>query len=100
MTYPDLLSVHQVAEMLGITPHRTRALIRSGRLAAVKMGRDWFVQPAAVEMARERKPGRPKKAKGQYPRHGFKLPSGSGPPGKEVPAPMLQPSGRAGHRSC
>jgi len=39
----------EAAERLGTTPARVRALIRAGRLRAVKLGRRWAVNPISLE---------------------------------------------------
>jgi excisionase family DNA binding protein len=44
---------------LGVTPCRVRALIASGRLEAIRAGRDWLIEPKALAAVRDRKPGRP-----------------------------------------
>ena len=44
-----MLTTHEAAERLGIKPRSVVALIRRGRLAAEKRGRDWFVEAAEVE---------------------------------------------------
>lgn len=40
-----------------------RALIASGRLPAKMLGRDYFIDPKDLKLVKDRKPGRPKKAK-------------------------------------
>lgn len=45
------LSVDQAAELLLCTPDTVRDMLRSGRLAGVKVGRDW-VLPAGAFYAR------------------------------------------------
>jgi excisionase family DNA binding protein len=52
------LSVREAAERLGIGPLAVRRHIASGRLDAVKRGRDWWLDARAVErLARERRDG-------------------------------------------
>ncbi len=55
------LSVREAAQRLGITPLAVRRHIASGRLEAVKRGRDWHLEARGVEqMARQpRSNGRP-----------------------------------------
>jgi excisionase family DNA binding protein len=49
------LSVREAADRLGVGPVAVRQHIASGRLAAVKHGRDWWLDERAVErMARQR----------------------------------------------
>ncbi|MEK7856280.1 MAG: helix-turn-helix domain-containing protein [Acidobacteriota bacterium] len=56
----ELLTTSQVAARLGISAIRVRALVRDGRLPAVKMGRDYLIREADLELVRDRKPGRPR----------------------------------------
>lgn len=54
------MTTKEAAELLGITPVAVRYLIEQGILKAEKRGRDWWITPAAVEAARQRRrPGRP-----------------------------------------
>jgi len=57
-----LLTTTQAADHLNVSPRRVRALIAAGRLPAVKIGRDWMIEPDALErfQAKPRKVGRPK----------------------------------------
>jgi excisionase family DNA binding protein len=45
---------------LGITPRRVRELIRTNRLPAQKLGRDYLIEEADLELVRVRKHGRPR----------------------------------------
>ncbi len=56
----DLLTTTQVAAALGVTPPRILQLISAGRLPAVKHGRDWMIESAALEAVRSRPNGYPK----------------------------------------
>ena len=56
-----LMSTAAVAEQLGVSQGRIRAMIRAGRLPATKLGRDYFVDPKDLKLVKTRKPGRPKK---------------------------------------
>lgn len=52
------LSVREAAERLGISPLAVRRHIASGRLDAVKRGRDWWLDALGVErLARQRRGG-------------------------------------------
>jgi hypothetical protein len=51
------LSVRDAAQRLGVSPVAVRQQIAGGRLPAVKRGRDWWVDPRAVERLR-RQPAR------------------------------------------
>ncbi len=57
----ELLSTTEVAERLGITSIRIRAMIRDGKLPAQKIGRDFVIKGADLELVKDRKPGRPAK---------------------------------------
>ncbi|MDQ3712804.1 MAG: helix-turn-helix domain-containing protein [Acidobacteriota bacterium] len=59
----DLLSTSEVAERLGVTSIRIRAMIRNGNLPAQKIGRDYVVKESDLEFVKDRKPGRPSKDK-------------------------------------
>jgi len=54
-----LLTTTQAAAELGITVRRVQALIKAGKLVAVKTGRDWLISPVALNAVRVRKSGRP-----------------------------------------
>jgi excisionase family DNA binding protein len=60
-----LLTAKQAAKILGVHHSRVRVLIREGRLPAQKVGRDWIIMEPDLELVRVRKPGRPKKQKGE-----------------------------------
>lgn len=49
----------EAATILNVTPRRVVALIRAGRLRAVKHGRDWMIDADAINAVRDRQPGRP-----------------------------------------
>jgi len=58
----DLYGVEQVAEELGITPARVRALATSRGVGAhLGRGETWVFRRADIEAMRDRKPGRPPK---------------------------------------
>lgn len=53
----------QAAEKLGVSRSWLRHLIRNGKLAAEKMGRDWHIDQGALaqlEISSETKMGRPR----------------------------------------
>lgn len=52
MSVVDPLSVREAAARLGVSPVAVRQQIAGGRLRAVKRGRDWWVDPRAVERMR------------------------------------------------
>ena len=45
---PDLLTVEQMAEMLGLSTNTVRSLCRSGQIPAVHIGRRWYVPRAKL----------------------------------------------------
>lgn len=47
----------EAAELLDVTRGRILQLITAGRLKARKVGRDWWIEPRALDRVRERKPG-------------------------------------------
>lgn len=57
----NLITTKQAAEHLGVSVKRVTALIRSGRLPAEKVGRDWLINARDLSKVTERKTGRPKK---------------------------------------
>lgn len=57
----DFLTTKEVAEKLGITIRRVQALVTSGRLPAVKFGRDYMIKENDLRLVKDRKVGRPKK---------------------------------------
>lgn len=54
-----LFTTGTAAVELGVTPGRVRAMIRAGRMQATSVGRDWLIEPRALDAVRDRKPGRP-----------------------------------------
>lgn len=57
----QFLTVAETASILEVTPDAVRKLLASEELAGTKRGRDWAVDPTAVERRRRRRPstGRP-----------------------------------------
>lgn len=53
------LTTKQVAERLGISPRRVRALITTGRLKAKKIGRDYLIDTRQLDKFTPLPPGRP-----------------------------------------
>jgi len=60
-----LLGTRDAATGLGITPRRVVALIRAGRLPALRVGRSWVIREADLELVKERRPGRPSNRQGE-----------------------------------
>lgn len=59
------LTTKEVAERLGVTPSRVRALIQSGRLPSQQYGRDHLIKESDLNLVQNRKPGRPPKVKAE-----------------------------------
>jgi excisionase family DNA binding protein len=59
----EYLTTKEVAEKLGINVSRVHVLINEGRLPAKKFGRSYMILESDLELVRERKTGRPPKAK-------------------------------------
>lgn len=57
----NLLSTNEVAEKLGVTSIRVRAMIRNEQLPAQKIGRDYVIKESDLKLVEDRKPGRPPK---------------------------------------
>lgn len=58
------LTTNQAAEKLGVSRRRVLALIDTKRLPAAKFGDAYMIDEKDLQLVGERKPGRPKKAKG------------------------------------
>lgn len=58
----EVLSTKQAAERLGVTVRRVQALVTAGRLPAQKIGRDFIIKVADLQLVENRKVGRPAKA--------------------------------------
>jgi excisionase family DNA binding protein len=56
-----LLTVGDVAEMLRITPHGVRAMIRKGTLKAEMIGRDYLIKESDFKNMKRPGKGRPKR---------------------------------------
>ena len=61
MNVKNIYSTGKAASALGVTPRRVLALIQSGRLPAIKIGRDWVIKKIDLKLVSIRKPGRPVK---------------------------------------
>ena len=57
----DLLTTKETAERLGVSVKRVQAMIRSGRLPAQKVGRDYLIRKEDLKLVADRRPGRPSK---------------------------------------
>jgi hypothetical protein len=54
-----LISVADAARLSGFTPRYISRLLRTGKLAGSKIGRDWFTTEQAIRayLAQDRRPG-------------------------------------------
>jgi excisionase family DNA binding protein len=57
---PDLLSTQEAAARLGVSPRRVVALIDTGRLPAIRVGRSWVIRAADLAQVADRPNGWPK----------------------------------------
>lgn len=57
----EQLTTDQAATILSVSRRRVEALIAAGRLHALKLGRDWVINPADLEAVKVRRAGRPRK---------------------------------------
>jgi excisionase family DNA binding protein len=58
-----IISTAEAARRLGVTPNRVRALIDAKRLKAIKVGREWLIDPKDLAAVKIRTPGRPRKSR-------------------------------------
>ena len=58
-----IIDTTEAARRLNVTPTRVRAMINSGRLKATKVGIVWMIDPRDLDAVKDRKVGRPRKAR-------------------------------------
>ena len=58
-----IISTAEAARRLGVTANRVRAMIRAKRLKAIKVGHEWLIDPKDLDTVKDRKVGRPRKAR-------------------------------------
>ena len=58
-----IIGTTEAAKRLGVNASRVRALIDSGRLKAIKVGREWLIDPKDLDAVKDRKVGRPRKSR-------------------------------------
>ena len=58
-----IISTTEAARRLNVSPSRIRAMIDSGRLKAIKVGKVWLINPKDLDAVKYRKVGRPRKAR-------------------------------------
>lgn len=56
---PELLTTTEAAARLGLTMRAVQKMIEAGRLEARKVGRDYVIDPAALENIPSKTSGRP-----------------------------------------
>jgi excisionase family DNA binding protein len=57
-----IINTAEAAKRLNVTPDRVRKMIEAKRLKAIKLGREWMIDPKDLEAVRNRKTGRPRKS--------------------------------------
>jgi excisionase family DNA binding protein len=58
-----IISTTEAAKRLNVTPDRVRKMIEANRLKAIKVGREWLIDPKDLDAVKDRKVGRPRKAR-------------------------------------
>jgi excisionase family DNA binding protein len=58
-----IISTAEAAKRLNVTSSRVRKMIDAGRLKAIKVGREWLIDPKDLNAVKNRKVGRPRKAR-------------------------------------
>lgn len=59
----NLIGTKEASEKLGVSQQRIQALIKSGRLPATLVGRDYVIKEEDLALVANRKVGRPPKEK-------------------------------------
>ena len=60
-----LITTTEAADRLGLTVRAVQKMIEGGRLEAQKMGRDYFIEPSALNDIPKQAAGRPPKARAE-----------------------------------
>jgi len=58
-----IISTAEAAKRLGVTANRVRKMILAKRLKAIKVGREWLIDPKDLDAVKDRKVGRPRKVR-------------------------------------
>jgi len=58
-----IISTAEAAKRLGVTQSRVQKMISAKRLKAIKVGREWLIDPKDLEAVKDRKVGRPRKSR-------------------------------------
>jgi len=56
-----IIGTAEAAKRLGVTQSRVQKMIEAKRLKAIKVGREWLIDPKDLEAVKDRKVGRPRK---------------------------------------
>ena len=57
-----IISTAEAAKRLGVTQSRVQKMITAKRLKAIKVGREWLIDPKDLDAVKDRKVGRPRKS--------------------------------------
>ncbi len=57
--HPELLSVAQAVELLGVTRQRVHDLIKKGQIVARKLGRYYYIDAVEIERYKNQPTGKP-----------------------------------------
>jgi excisionase family DNA binding protein len=58
-----IISTAEAAKRLGVTQSRVQKMIAAKRLKAIKVGREWLIDPKDLDAVKDRKVGRPRKSR-------------------------------------
>ena len=58
-----IIGTAEAAKRLGVTVSRVHKMIAAKRLKAIKIGREWLIDPKDLDAVKERKVGRPRKSR-------------------------------------
>jgi excisionase family DNA binding protein len=58
-----IIGTAEAAKRLGVTQSRVQKMIAAKRLKAIKVGREWLIDPKDLDAVRDRKVGRPRKSR-------------------------------------
>jgi excisionase family DNA binding protein len=58
-----VIGTTEAVKRLGVNPSRVRALIKGKRLTAIKVGREYAINPSDLNAVKNRKLGRPRKVR-------------------------------------
>jgi len=58
-----IISTAEAATRLGVTQSRVQKMIAAKRLKAIKVGREWLIDPKDLDAVKDRKVGRPRKSR-------------------------------------